>query len=318
LIFELAKTKGLTLENLVFILAMHALPSSLAKTTKIFLATKSTVTQGTITFPALADLFSAIRKAVIKTSDRDTGGSTSALFASKTKSGSGTSNRGPPPGPCPACKQIHWLVDCKHLDTEKKQVEIAAAKKAREDAATKAKEKEGVSAHLANVKSESAALTSTASTKGASSNIANIGDFAYTHEASALVAVGAKDKKIVGAVILNCGASACFTGNTSILCNIKTIKPMEINGIVPGARASKVGTLDLRTIDGKIVTLGTVFFVESLSYTLISTAVLTKTFNVEIKISDHQDRRHHQEGQRRAPLLRYQLLRPHRPRPRPS
>jgi hypothetical protein len=80
------------------------------------------------------------------------GGSTSALFASKTKSGSGTSNCSPPPSPCPACKQIHWLADCKHPDKEKekKQVEIAAAKKARKDAAKKAKEKEGASAHLAD------------------------------------------------------------------------------------------------------------------------------------------------------------------------
>ena len=151
--------------------------------------------------------------------------------------------------------------------------------------AKKAKEKEGASAHLADVKPDLAASTSTTSTEGASSNIADIGDFAYTHGASALVGVGAKDKKIVGAVILDCGASACFTGDASILRNVKAIKPMEIDGIVPGARASKVGTLDLRTIDGKIVTLGTVFFVESLSYTLISTAVLTKTFNVEIKIT---------------------------------
>jgi hypothetical protein len=105
------------------------------------------------------------------------------------------------------------------------------------------------------------------------------------HGASALVRVGAKDKKIVCDVIFDCGASTCFTGNTSILRNIKTIKPIEINGIVPGARTLKVGMLDLRMINGQIVTLGTVFFVESLSYVLISTAVLIETFNIEIKIT---------------------------------
>jgi hypothetical protein len=113
----------------------------------------------------VADLFSAIREAIIKTSEQDTGGSTSVLFASKTKHGSGTSNRGPPPGPCPACKQIPLLADCKHPDKEKKQVKIAAAKKARKDAAKKAKEKEGASAQLADVKSDSAASTLTTSTK---------------------------------------------------------------------------------------------------------------------------------------------------------
>jgi len=50
---------------------------------------------------------------------------------------------------------------------------------------------------------------------------------------SALVGVGVKDKEIVGAVILDCGASACFTGNASILCNVKAIKPMEIDGNCP-------------------------------------------------------------------------------------
>jgi uncharacterized membrane protein len=55
--------------------------------------------------------------------------------------------------------------------------------------------------------------------------------------------------------------------------------------VVGGARTSTVRTLDLCTIDGKIVTLGTVFFVKSLSYTLISTAILTRTFNVKIKIT---------------------------------
>jgi hypothetical protein len=78
-------------------------------------------------------------------------------------------------------------------------------------------------------KSDLAASTLTTSTEGASSNLADIGDFAYTHRASTLVGVGAKDKKIVGTNILDCGASACFTGNASILCNVKAIKPMEID-----------------------------------------------------------------------------------------
>lgn len=51
----------------------------------------------------------------------------------------------------------------------------------------------------------------------------------------------------------------------------KTIKPMAINGFVPGARATKVGSIDLRMIEGKIITVGTVFFIDSLPY---STATL--------------------------------------------
>lgn len=46
-----------------------------------------------------------------------------------------------------------------------------------------------------------------------------------------------------------------------------------------------VRSFDLRTIEGKFITLGTIFFVKLLSQTLISTTILTKMFNTKINIT---------------------------------
>lgn len=159
-------------------------------------------------------------------SKRDTGG-LSALFAAKHKL---ITFDYPTPGPCPACKQIHWLANCKHPNKEKKQREIIATKKARKAASRKNK---GASATLANIKSDSPSTALTLTNNGGSANVTNNGDFSYMHRISALIRVGANDKKIVGTVILNCRQSLGLLHQQHFLRNLKLIKPMVTNGIVP-------------------------------------------------------------------------------------
>mgnify|MGYP003663328471 CR=1 FL=1 len=271
---EQLKARDLSIDDMYFLLFQNALPESLGTTIEIFTATNKIVGEdGKITFPSIESLASAAREIVVKDSAKDT--IASALNASTSRGKKGKGKRGPPPKPCwvEGCGQLHWVDECTHPNAKKEQEKLKS--RAANRKANNSSRSTSTSAHIADTTTKEESKD-----KETTSLNAETSDFSHGLDSWIANSVSTSDSLIV----LDSGASKCMTGDFSLLHNVKKMEEIKINGIAPGAATSIVGEMKLRTSTGREINFGTVFFVPTLTQTLVSTTVLTKSFGFNVLI----------------------------------
>ena len=202
--------------------------------------------------PTVEALIAKIRTETKNINCTDDLGSSSALAAAHK-----TSKR-PPPGPCPCCKEFHWLKDCKHPSAAAVRKEFASKREARRQPAKAA------SADTANL----ASINPATGIMGTNDGLG----YAWL----------ARQNGHNNAFYIDSGCTWSLVGDERLLSDIKPIPHQIIEGVGGQVKATAAGTLYLQVSQARCITLTGVRLSKGLPVNLISVQQLNKCgFNID-------------------------------------